>query len=251
MRKIFYLKLSIVVFVIIYCMPYALLTAEDALWLKAVQNAENNASWCPGAIIEKETVFDNNGSIIEVSEMYFTVTAISGNLSISLNKAYRDGADVTEQQIEKAASMDIDALFLEHNANLFRRAEQNKITSSNTHIVDTINDRVCNKYTYRLSDKNQLFSGTTWLDTATGTPSTLILTMQSVPYTEGNLTMTGFTETFIYSTSTNGSWYPVHDTTEMNIEITQNTVPVFQGMVVTEYTFSDYFIHSMPETPVK
>ncbi|MBN2498939.1 MAG: hypothetical protein JXR96_30395 [Deltaproteobacteria bacterium] len=205
----------------------------DSLWAKAVELADRNRSWVAGRMEIRSQVQDGDGKIEQREACsYRNLKAEGGRIRTELQKATRDGKDVTSEKRASEASEKGDLVVRLHSDHPFLPEDQPKVALARTAKTKEIQGRQCIGYEYSLRiDAQTSTSGTAWLDSQTGAPLEIEFSQRPLPpHTDRMRTSIRF------ELSSAGCWRESGRRTEAEASFFFQT-----KHLLTEMSFGDYF----------
>jgi hypothetical protein len=164
-------------------------SAQDPLWLKAVELARRSKPWVPGTTVMQLELLDDKGATTESFETLMRISPdSSGNPVTEVEKATRNGSDVTASQREAQEKRNRDAVKSGKPApfmmgdNPFDPDVQSVVqieVLGRTALVSGVN---CAMYgfTWKKTDGAEV-SGTAALEMKTGAPREVEYTVKPLP----------------------------------------------------------------------
>lgn len=206
----------------------------DSTWDRAVDIYEPNSGWESGRM-EIITIQSNRRGVTKSSEhRIFKTILLDGKSRTELEYAEKDGADITEAELENNSSdpedeggPDLSDIF----PNPFDPSIQDSVERSRIGDVSTAEGVSVIEYEFRVPiDDDRFFAGSAWLDPISGVPVQIDATIEPLPR------FAHFLRFVIQFSNDAERWYPV----ELTMEAAGGMLFVYRRVDST-IRFSEHF----------
>jgi hypothetical protein len=217
--------------------------SADPLWQKAVTLSETNRDWIPGTVHEHEIVYDNDGDPKESTERTYSFLLREGELDIRLVAATKNGEDAFEDAAEELEKEKDDLLSDDPKGDPFHTDNQDALQPRRLDRTEIVDGALCILFEYEIERKGGRWSGTAWLDEASGAPLRTCIRPAEFPHKIRKVEFSDLEITTSFRVDEYGRW--ITDRVEAKGQFKVKPIPfyTFKGRFEEATTFSDYWWH--------